>query len=54
MMDQPSSARQGVAQNQETAGTGTLLALGVEPGWTRACLLENISGQYRLAGWLSM
>ncbi len=33
---------------------GTLLALGVTLDETVACLLENISGTYRLAGWSSL
>ena len=53
-MDKQVVVVQSTVQNVETPGTGSLLALSVEPTWTRACLLENISGQYRLAGWLSM
>jgi hypothetical protein len=34
--------------------TGTLLALGVEPEGVRACLLDNVSGQYRLIGWVGI
>jgi hypothetical protein len=30
---------------------GTLMAIGVEPGRVRACLLEPINGRYRLAAW---
>ncbi len=33
---------------------GTLLALGVTLDETVACLLENISGTYRLAGWTAL
>ena len=33
---------------------GTLVALGVTLDETRACLLENISGGYRMAGWMTL
>jgi hypothetical protein len=33
---------------------GTLLTLGVTLDQTTACLLENISGTYRLAGWTTL
>ncbi|MEZ4675612.1 MAG: glutamate mutase L [Caldilineaceae bacterium] len=33
---------------------GTLVALGVTLDETTACLLENVSGTYRLAGWMTM
>ena len=32
---------------------GALLALGVEMSGVRACLLEPVAGEYRLAGWLA-
>lgn len=38
----------------KTRETGTVLALGVEPEGVRACLLENVSGQYRLIGWVGI
>ncbi len=38
----------------EPISTGSLLILGLEEAWTRACLLEPINSQYRLAGWLSV
>jgi hypothetical protein len=31
-----------------------VLALGVEPEGVRACLLDNVSGQHRLVGWLGL
>lgn len=34
--------------------SGTLLALSIELQRVRGCLLENISGVYRLAGWLAI
>ena len=34
--------------------TGSLLALSVELAVTRACLLEPVAGQYRLASWLTV
>ncbi|MCX6044272.1 MAG: glutamate mutase L [Chloroflexi bacterium] len=42
------------AQTIEHPGTGSLFALSVEAKLTRACLLENVDGQYRLASWLSI
>lgn len=30
---------------------GSILALGVEPGAMRACLLEDVAGAYRVAAW---
>ena len=33
---------------------GALLALGVEMSGVRACLLEPVAGEYRLAGWLAL
>lgn len=38
----------------KTRETGPLLALGVEPEGVRACLLESVSGQYRLIGWVGI
>lgn len=33
---------------------GTLLALGIEPRVMRACLLEPVAGECRLAGWINV
>jgi len=43
-----------MSQQAPKITTGSLLALSVELAVTRACLLEPVAGQYRLAGWLSV
>ncbi len=41
-------------QTIRNPATGSLFALSVEAKVTRACVLENVNGQYRLANWLSV
>lgn len=53
-MDPQLASAPSAPKTGEQIGTGSLLVLGIEEAWTRACLLENINNQYRLAGWLSV
>jgi hypothetical protein len=49
-MDVPTAS---TSTDQTLADQSSILALGVDLGHVRGCMLENVGGTYRLAAWLS-
>jgi len=50
----PTSPPENSGASSSAAGYGSILALGVEMNTVRACLLEEVGGAYRVAGWHSL